>query len=155
MHRNVSTVAAVLFSLPLLACGGGSKASTGGGVLGPPTGTLATDCATTALSGLTYANFAQGFFGTGGASPGFCTGCHATAVTGANRLGAPSDHNFESLALLKGDPDMLSHVDRMSGANPKGSVTNTLMPPSATPGNVPTLLERQKLSCWIATGALP
>jgi hypothetical protein len=153
MNRSSPSLAAVLLSLPLLACGGGSKVSTGGGVLGPPTGTVIADC-TGPLAVLTYDSFAKGFFGTGGANPGFCTGCHETAKTGANRLGAPSDHNFETLTLLRGDPDMLGHIDRVAGARPGASgVVNTIMPPNTTPGGTPTLLDRQKLSCWIATGA--
>lgn len=153
MQRSLPTLVAVLSSLPLLACGGGSDSSTGGGILGPPTGTLATQCATTALSGLTHANFASGFLGTSSAAPGYCVGCHDSAKAGAARFGAPLDHNFNTLPLLKADPDMLGHIDRVAGANPNGSVVNTVMPPAAAPGGTPALLDRQKLSCWIATGA--
>lgn len=48
---------ALLLTLPLLACGGGGSGNNPPGpALGPATGTLATQCGTTELTGLTYAD---------------------------------------------------------------------------------------------------
>jgi len=152
MNRSILALAAA--SLALAACGGDGKKSTGSGILGPPTLTQTSQC-TGALAGLTYANFARAFLGTGGSVPanqGFCTGCHDTGKAGVARSGAPSDHNFESLTVIKSDPDMLGHIDRVAGMNPNGSVANRIMPP-ASAAAVPLDLDRQKLSCWIAAGA--
>jgi hypothetical protein len=89
-------------------------------------------------STLTYDNFAKAFFSN------YCLRCHSEKVTGAARMDAPSDHNFDTLAEI----DLLSmHIDEMAGSGP--SATNTTMPPSDPK---PTMEERQKLSEWIVCG---
>lgn len=110
---------------------------------GTATGTTAAQCAALGWTGLTYAGFAAPFF------TAYCTACHATAVVGAARNGAPPDHNFDTLA---GARQFADHIDRMAGASPSLSVKNTSMPPA---GPAPSDHERQQLSCWIAQGTLP
>ena len=101
--------------------------------LGPPTETVCPPAGTD----LTCANFGQPFMGA------YCLGCHSVEVTGADRHGAPSDHNFdtqfEALALR-------DHIDRMAGAGP--AAVNTQMPPDHVAA--PTLEERESLSEWLA-----
>jgi hypothetical protein len=87
---------------------------------------------------LTYDNFTQKFVGD------YCLRCHSEKVTGAARMMAPADHNFDTYA----DVDLLSsHMDELAGSGP--SMTNTKMPPSDPK---PTLEERQKFSQWVACG---
>lgn len=73
----------------------------------------------------------------------YCTSCHATALTGTARQGAPGDHNFET---EDGILEEKAHVDEEAGSGP--SATNTAMPPAGSPA--PTKAEREKLSAWLA-----
>jgi cytochrome c5 len=102
--------------------------------IGPITGALCPDD-----SSLTYDNFGKEFFAS------YCNRCHAESVTGAARMMAPSDHNFDTqaeIALLG------PHIDEYAGSGPES--TNTHMPPS---GKMPTKEEREKLSEWLACEA--
>jgi cytochrome c5 len=136
----------VALTLLLAACGDPRPLAgpDGGNVqVGPPTGTTAAQCAAPPLNGLTYSNFGQSFFGS------FCTRCHATSVIGIDRNGAPTDHNFDSLAGVQLWRDQ---IDQVAAMNPTGSQKNTTMPLNAP---LPPDPERQKLACWIATELAP
>jgi hypothetical protein len=105
-------------------------------MVGPLTGAICPSSGST----LTYNNFAKQFFAA------YCLSCHAEKVTGAARMGAPADHNFDTYA----DIDLLRmHIDQLAGSGP--SATNVKMPPAAATKK-PTMEERQKLSEWIACG---
>ena len=75
----------------------------------------------------------------------YCTRCHASARQGASRLGAPSDHDFDTLAGIRGN---LGHIHAWAGAGP--GYVNTDMPPD---GPMPTDAERQRLTEWLVCGA--
>ena len=124
-------------ALGLAACGGDSGSSGDPGDegvhAGSPTGA-------TCDSSLTYANFGKGFM------DGYCTSCHATTATGAARGGAPTDHNYDSLA---GVQKWRSEIELFAAAGPQA--TNTQMPPSRP---LPDLAARQKLGQWLACGTL-
>jgi uncharacterized membrane protein len=78
----------------------------------------------------------------------YCTSCHAASVTGAARMMAPPDHNFETEA---GILEAAKHIDQVAGSGP--NATNTAMPPPASKGPVPTTAERATLSSWLACQA--
>jgi len=72
----------------------------------------------------------------------YCTRCHGSKVVGADRMGAPSDHNFDTEADIH---EMAAHIDEQAGSGPE--VTNTTMPPS---GAKPSVAEREILSKFLA-----
>jgi hypothetical protein len=128
----------VLLALPLLlGHGDGCGCGDGGVEFGDPTGAVCPDEGTT----LTYENFAAPFMAA------YCVRCHSSEVTGADRNGAPSDHNFDTHFEIVAFTD---HIDWMTGSGP--DATNTQMPPD---GSKPSLEERQKLSEWLACGGPP
>lgn len=88
---------------------------------------------------LTYENFGKAFMMT------YCLRCHSESVTGAARMNAPADHNFDTVADIK---TLAEHIDEHAGSGPKA--TNTEMPPS---GTKPSIDDRKKLSEWLACGA--
>lgn len=90
-------------------------------------------------STLTWENFGQAFMDT------YCNRCHGSSVKGADRQGAPSDHNFDTRELVQ---EMIDHIDETSAAGPK--ITNTAMPIGAP---TPTDEERRKLGEWLACDA--
>lgn len=90
-------------------------------------------------STLTWDNFGKNFM------ENYCTRCHAVAVKGSARMGAPSDHNFESAPLVRLE---LDHIDKAAAAGP--DAINTSMPPGAP---TPTEDERRQLGEWVACGA--
>jgi hypothetical protein len=92
-------------------------------------------------SSLTYANFGKQFV------QNYCLRCHSETLTCEQRMGSPSDHNFDTLAEI----DLLGpHIDEYAGSGP--SATNTHMPPTDPK---PSTADRQKLSEWIACGTPP
>jgi hypothetical protein len=111
--------------------GAGHDHDTGEGEFGPPTESVCPEGST-----LTWENFGNTFMQT------YCTRCHASTLTGADRQGAPLYHDFDS---LQGVLAVADHVDRKAAAGP--AATNELMPISAP---TPTLEERQKLGEWLA-----
>lgn len=90
-------------------------------------------------STLTWDNFGKGFMDS------YCTRCHSTTLTGAARQGAPNDHNFDSVELLR---EELDHTDEQAAAGPTS--VNTLMPIGAP---TPSQAEREQLGEWLACGA--
>jgi len=103
--------------------------------LGDPTGMACPEGGTS----LNYAEFGRPFM------EAYCISCHSDDVVGANRQGAPSDHNFDTQFECQAFAD---HLDRMSGSGPEA--TNTQMPPKEPR---PSPQERQMLSEWLACGA--
>lgn len=102
------------------------------------TGPTPTGAACPPESMLTYETFGQSFM------ERYCTRCHAQTVTGSSRLGAPNDHNFDTLAAVR---THAVHIDEHAAAGPLR--VNTSMPPSEPR---PTTDERFQLGAWIACG---
>jgi uncharacterized membrane protein len=120
---------ALLFLIMTIALGCGEDEGEG-----KPTGAT---CPT--ASTLTYETFGSAFM------ESYCLRCHSSAVTGADREDAPTDHNFDTLNEIKG---LAEHIDENAGAGP--DATNTLMPPDDPR---PSLEQRMQLSAWLACGA--
>src|SRR5690349_21149086 len=72
-------------------------------------------------STLTYETFARDFMGK------YCTRCHASTLAASARNGAPSHHDFDTLAGLRATPT--EHLDEQAAAGPVH--VNTAMPPTA------------------------
>ncbi len=88
---------------------------------------------------LTYETFARDFM------TRYCVRCHSSTLSGNERNGAPSDHDFDTLAGLHAtDP---AHIDEQAAAGPNHS--NTEMP-SDDPR--PSDGERRELGEWLACG---
>ena len=126
----------VALVLPLLmghdtgGCGGGD-----GVEFGPPTGSTCPPDST-----LTWDSFGHEFMDS------YCTRCHASTLTGADRQGAPLYHDFDT---VQGVRNVANHVDYMAAAGP--DAINTQMP--IDDGATPTLGERKQLGEWLACGA--
>jgi cytochrome c5 len=102
---------------------------------------------------LTYDTFGEWFM------EQYCTSCHSSALTGAARNGAPSDHDFDSLAAIR---DVgVEHIDLAAAAGPLH--VNTAMPPVGwQTGEIhvshveheskPSEAERRMLGEWLACG---
>jgi uncharacterized membrane protein len=103
-------------------------------LFGPPTGATCPPSST-----LTYDNFGQSFM------TSYCTRCHASTLTGSERMGAPLLHDFDT---LPGILVFIDHIDETAAAGP--DATNTSMP-IGDPG--PTIDERTLLGEWLACGA--
>lgn len=104
-----------------------------GSIFGPPTESVCANGST-----LTYNNFGKAFM------ESYCTRCHASTLSGAERHGAPSFHDFDSVFGIRAVSD---HIDETTASGP--AATNEGMPPN---GAMPTLAERQQLGEWIACG---
>jgi hypothetical protein len=116
----------LVFVFLLAACGEES-------VFGPPTESVCPQTST-----LTYQNFGKNFM------TKYCTRCHSSELMGADRQGAPSFHDFDTLFGVKAVYD---HIDETTAAGP--AATNTGMPPDSP---APSLEERKQLGEWIACG---
>jgi hypothetical protein len=101
--------------------------------LGPPTGATCPPDST-----LTYENFGKPFM------EHYCTDCHAITKTGADRKGAPTFHDFDSLFGIKA---VWNHIDETSAAGP--NAFNDSMP-NEDPR--PSSMERYQLGEWLACG---
>lgn len=106
-----------------------------GGSDATPTPTGATCPAGSQLS---YVTFAADFM------ESYCTRCHSSTKVGADRRGAPEDHDFDTLAGIVAVGD---HISDYAGAGP--AATNTIMPPDAPR---PSDEERLHLAEWVACG---
>jgi hypothetical protein len=133
----------LIFSLPMAmghegGCGGEEEDDDDGDhdglERGPPSGAVCPEG-----SALTSDNFGRSFM------ESYCLRCHSESVTGAARMGAPSDHNFDTMIEVRG---LAEHIDEMAGAGPES--TNEIMPTTAPK---PTLTEREQLAEWLACGA--
>jgi uncharacterized membrane protein len=101
-------------------------------IFGPPTESVCPPSST-----LTYENFGKAFM------EQYCVQCHDSAKTGADREGAPSFHDFDTLFGIRA---VSNHIDETTASGP--AATNTGMPPEDEPQ--PSLAERQMLGEWIA-----
>ena len=108
-------------------CGGEDE------IFGPPTESTCPDGST-----LTYNNFGKNFM------TKYCTRCHSSELTGADRQGAPSFHDFDTLYGIKA---VSNHIDETTAAGP--AAVNDGMP---IDGPSPTKDERYQLGEWIACG---
>jgi mono/diheme cytochrome c family protein len=75
----------------------------------------------------------------------YCTSCHSSTLSGADRNGAPDDHDYDTLdgILLVAD-----HIDEHAASGPDAA--NDEMPPS---GPMPSDAEREMLGAWLACEA--
>lgn len=103
-------------------------------MFGPPTESTCPPSST-----LTYENFGKTFM------ESYCVECHDSNKRGADRQGAPSFHDFDTLYGIRA---VHEHIDETTASGP--AATNTGMPPEGEPA--PTLAERQMLGEWIACG---
>ncbi len=99
---------------------------------GEPTGSTCPSGST-----LTYETFGNDFM------QSYCIECHASDLPPAERMGAPTDANFDS---FEGILDKADEIDLRAAAGP--DATNTFMPPSDQPQ--PTEAERMQLGEWLA-----
>jgi hypothetical protein len=135
MSSRSRSLLAVLGGTALLAlygCGGGGGDGGGGG------GSTDTTCPPGGTT-LTAQNFGQPFL------QSYCTRCHSSTLSGAQRNGAPPGLDWDMLEVVR------AHADEM---NERAGVTNgnvnTSMPPSAPR---PTNEERRQLAEWLSCGA--
>jgi len=117
----------VLALAALSSCGSDNAAAESGGASGAV-------CPTD--SALTYETFGRAFM------EDYCTRCHSSALTGAARNGAPSDHNFDTLAGIQATE--VEHLDEEAAAGPNR--VNTSMPPT---GQMPSEAERRQFGEWL------
>lgn len=104
-------------------------------VFGPPTGAVCPPTST-----LTWESFGQGFM------ESYCTRCHSSELVGAQRHGAPSFHDVDTVYGVRA---IREHIDETTAAGP--DAVNTGMPEPGYPQ--PTLEQRQLLGEWLACGA--
>lgn len=90
-------------------------------------------------SALTWESFGESFMTT------YCNGCHAAALEGADRHGAPKKYNFDT---VEGARKHVDDIDRLAAAGPEAA--NDEMPPGPPK---PSLAEREQLGQWLACGA--
>lgn len=132
-----SLLFALLCSLPFLmghGDGGCSCSDSDDELFGPPTQSICPE-----ISTVTYGTFGEQFM------EKYCTRCHSSELKGADRMGAPEFHDFDTVSGIRSVAD---HIDQTAASGP--AVTNTAMPPD---GAIPTLEERKTLGEWIACGA--
>jgi len=103
-------------------------------LFGPPT-----EASCPPGSTLTWDSFGQAFM------TRYCTRCHARTLTGADRQGAPSFHDFDTVFGVRA---VRVHIDETSAAGP--AAVNTSMPPD---GERPSMAERLQLGEWLACQA--
>lgn len=103
----------------------------------PPPGQTGTVCPPN--STLTLEGFGRPFM------EKYCLRCHSVGLSGADRRGAPNNHDFDKVTDIR---TLATHIDDETGAGPTG--TNTQMPPDEPR---PTLEERKRLSEWLACDA--
>ncbi len=104
----------------------------------PPAGpsNAASGSACPSGSTLTYEGFAQGFF------DDYCTRCHSTTKSGADRQHAPAGYNWDDYDSIA---EHAADIDSVAASGPRAS--NDFMPPSDPR---PTQSERRALGEWLA-----
>lgn len=90
---------------------------------------------------LTYENFGMSFMAS------YCTSCHSSTLSGADRNGAPAGEDFDT---IEGILAAAEHIDEHAAAGPDAA--NEDMPPS---GPMPTDAEREMLGAWLACETAP
>ena len=118
----------------LVALGVAAAACSEPPLFGPPTESVCPPAST-----LTYQSFGKPFM------EAYCTRCHDSDLVGADRHGAPSFHDFDTIFGIRA---VSEHIDETAASGP--AATNTSMP---NEGTRPTLAERQQLGEWLACGA--
>lgn len=88
---------------------------------------------------LTYQSFGQDFM------TAYCTRCHASTLSGPDRLDAPVGYDFDTLGGVR---QHLAHIDVHAAAGPL--TVNDGMPETDPR---PSVEERRMLGQWIACGA--
>lgn len=129
--KHVELCALLIVAVLQTACG---QADEDAGSSGEASGNACPEGST-----LTYETFARSFM------QSYCTRCHSSALSSSERRGAPSDHNFDTLAGIRSTEP--GHIDAQAAAGPDG--VNTSMPPTAPK---PTESERRELGEWLACG---
>lgn len=126
-------LACTVLSLSPLGCGDDDDddgpPDDGDGVSCPPGGTQ-----------LTEQSFGRPFLGA------YCTRCHSSTLTGAERNGAPPGLDWDRMDVVRANA---AEMNEQAGANADGSV-NVEMPPSDPR---PSDDERRRLAEWLACGA--
>jgi hypothetical protein len=122
---------ATLLSLVVVLSAAGCKEN----IFGPPTESV---CPSPADQTLTWENFGQKFM------TDYCTECHDSKKRGADRDGAPSFHDFDTVYGVRA---VHEHVDETTAAGP--AAINDGMPED---NPKPSLDERYQLGEWIACG---
>lgn len=138
MKLEVGSLMMLVVLLP--GCGGsGSEEEQ----VGEPSGAK---CPTNSV--LTYENFGRQFMSD------YCTRCHSESLTGAARKQAPTEHNFDTVELIR---EQSEHIDQVAAAAAGATVSkhsgggvNASMPPDDPK---PTLEDRARLGEWLACGA--
>ena len=132
MRSNfLGSCAVACMTLGVVACGQANETT---GASGQATGaTCPPD------SELTYETFTRDFM------RDYCTRCHSASLASADRNGAPSDHDFDTLAGLRATAS--AHIAEQAAAGPDAE--NSAMPPTDPR---PSAAERRKLGEWLACG---
>ena len=107
-------------------------AACGSGENGDPTGSTCPPGST-----LSYETFGNDFM------QSYCIECHASDLPAAERMGAPTGVDFDT---LEGILDRADEIDQAAASGP--DATNTEMPPAEQPQ--PTGAERTQLGEWLA-----
>lgn len=129
--KVLGTCALALMAMGVVACGQADEASETSG--------RATGATCPQDSQLTYETFTRDFM------RDYCTRCHSASVASADRNGAPSDHDFDTLAGLRATAS--AHLDEQAASGPDAE--NAVMPPTEPR---PSPEERRKLGEWLACG---
>jgi hypothetical protein len=101
-------------------------------LFGPPTQSVCPPAQT-----LSYENFGKPFV------EKYCTDCHDSHKSGADRHGATSFHDFDTIYGIRA---VYEHIDFTAAAGPTGVVNDSM--PNEDP--YPTVDERKQLGEWIA-----
>jgi uncharacterized membrane protein len=72
----------------------------------------------------------------------YCLECHSADVSGADRMAAPADENFDSLSEIQEDTEKL-----------KAEVSIDKTMPFPTASNMPSDAEREQFAKWMDCGA--
>jgi uncharacterized membrane protein len=128
LNRNVVALAWLAITLCAFGCAASSEVEPG-----------RSGAVCTATSTLTYESFGQPFM------QSYCLRCHSEAVAAADRHGAPSDVNLDTLDEVRMHA---GHIDEHAAAGEER--INTEMPPD---GSAPSVEERRLLGEWLACGA--
>lgn len=132
MRKSATILAAFL----LVMAGCGDDDSQGPS---PMTGSGSSGASCPSGSTLTYDNFARAFF------EQYCTRCHSSALTGAERNGAPNGYNWDTLDGVRAIAP--ERIDAVAAAGP--NKVNTFMPLDEPR---PSVAEREQLGEWLACG---
>lgn len=137
MNTKLGSALVLLSASLLAACGGDDGADDDGDAMEIvlPSGSKCESGST-----LTYDNFAKGFFDE------YCTRCHSSQRTGADRNGAPSGVDFDSLAAIKAVSAPTVDRKAVYTSTPGGTPEMPINDPR------PDAATRAELGVWLACG---